>query len=140
MSNHIKSIESLRVYQASRKLEDAVYELVKELPEAEFYGLGNDLRRSSAAISHYITECHRRYSYSIKLETLHLTRREADTLQQLLAEHTARGYGDTKKLQEACTAIVKQTWGLIKYMKGRQAEHQLQVRANASDQLVAARS
>lgn len=140
MSNYTKSIESLRIYQASRNLEDAVYELVKALPKKEFYGLGNDLRRSSAAVSHYITECHRRYSYNLKLEALHLTRLEADTLQQLLADHSDRGYGDTSTLQDACTGVVKQSWGLIKYMKQRQAERRLEAQASATDELVAARS
>lgn len=134
-----KSIESLRVYQASRSLEDAVYEIVKRLPTKEFYGLGNDLRRSSAAVSHYLTECHRRYSYGIKLEALHLARVEAETLKTLLAEHASQGYGATDRLQENCTSIIKQIWGLIKYLKQRQTEQQHVARVKASDELVAAR-
>jgi len=140
MSEHTTSIEGLRIYQASRKLEDATYELVKQLPQAEFYRLGNDLRRSSAGISHYVTECHRRYSYSVKLETLHLARLEAETLKKLLADHEAQGFGDTRLLQNACVGIVKQSWGLIKYLKQRQAEHQQEARVSAADQLVAARA
>jgi len=135
-----KSIASLRIYQASRTTEDAVYELVKGLPDTEFYRLGNDLRRSSAAVSHYLTECHRRYSYSIKLEALHLARTEAEVLKKLLADHEALGYGPTGKLQDACTGIIKQSWGLIKYIKQRQNERQATARAKASDELVAARA
>jgi four helix bundle protein len=139
MSHYTKSIESLRIYQTSRDLEDAVYELVKQLPREEFYGLGNELRRSSAAVSHYITECHRRYSHNLKLEALHLTRLEADTLHKLLADYQSRGYGDARKLQESCIGIIKQSWGLIRYMKQRQAEQQAEAQARASDELVAAR-
>ena len=140
MSDHTKSIEDLRIYQASRALEDAVYELVKQLPANEFYRLGNDLRRSSAAVSHYITECHRRYSYSVKLEALHLARTEAEVLKHLLATHDSRGFGATKKLQDSCVGVTKQCWGLIKYLKQRQAERQVEMRAEASDELVAARA
>jgi len=139
MSTITKSIESLRIYQASRSLEDAVYELVKSLPTTEFYDLGNDLRRSSAAVSHYLTECHRRYSYGIKLEALHLARVETETLKTLLAEYATRGYGDTEQLQESCTGVIKQAWGLIKYLKQRQAEHRSAIQIKASDELVAAR-
>ncbi|HUC87450.1 MAG TPA: four helix bundle protein [Candidatus Saccharimonadales bacterium] len=139
VTSHTKSIEGLRIYQTSRNLEDAVYELVKQLPQAEFYGLGNALRRSSAAVSHHITECHRRYSYAVKLEALHLARLEADNLCQLLVDHTAQGYGETKPLQDTCTTIVKQSWGLIRYLKLRQAERQAEARINASDELIAAR-
>lgn len=134
-----KSIEGLRIYQSSRALEDSVYELVKKLPANQFYRLGNDLRRSSAGISHYITECHRRYSYSVKLETLHLARMEAETLKKLLADYEAQGYGPTAKLQDGCTGIIKQSWGLIKYIKQRQSERQAEARTKASDELVAAR-
>ena len=54
-----ESIQQLRIYQSARTLEDQVYELVKRFPSEEFYGAGNDLRRSSAAVSHYISEAHR---------------------------------------------------------------------------------
>lgn len=135
-----RSIENLRVYKESRALEDAVYQLVNQLPEREFYRLGNDLRRSSAAISHYLTECHKRYSYSIKLEALHLARTEAETLTRLLSDHETQGYGPTLSQKNTCTSIIKQCWGLIKYLKQRQAHQQTTRRISASDELVAARS
>lgn len=140
MSERTTSIEGLRIYQASRKLEDAIYEMVKQLPAAEYYRLGNDLRRSSASVSHYITECHRRYSYGVKLEALHLVRNEAEALKKLLADHEACGFGDTKVLQDACIGIVKQSWGLIKYLQRRQNERRQETRVDATDQLVAARA
>ena len=135
----VTSIKRLRVYQTSRQLEDAVYELVKALPEVEFYALGNDLRRSSAAISHYLTECHRNFSYHIKLEALHLARVETETLQKLLAAHETKGYGQTKQLTNDYTSVIKQCWGLIKYFKRRQAERHTTAAIRASDELVAAR-
>jgi four helix bundle protein len=139
MSTASKSIESLRIYQTSRSLEDAIYELVKQLPPDQFYGLGNDLRRSSAAVSHYITECHRRFSYGVKLEALHLARVEAETLKTLLAEYESQGYGPTSQLQNSCIGVIKQCWGLIKYLKQRQSEHRNAARIRATDELVAAR-
>jgi four helix bundle protein len=140
MSGHTTTaIEKLRIYQTSRQLEDDVYELVKALPAEEFYGLGDQLRRTSAAISHYLHEGHRRYSYQLKLEALHLARTEADHLKDQLLTYQQHGFGDTTSLQSACTAITKQAWGLIKYLKRRQSERQSAVRINAADALVAAR-
>lgn len=136
----VTSIERLRVYQASRGLEDKIYELVKRLPAAEFYGLGNDLRRSSGAISHHVAECHRRYSYSAKLASLHLARTEAEKLKQLLATFEGQGFGNASQLQQDCTGIGKQCWGLITYIKRRQDERQRSTQARASDELVAARA
>ncbi|HEX7259430.1 MAG TPA: four helix bundle protein [Candidatus Saccharimonadia bacterium] len=136
----VKSIKRLRVYQTSRELEDSVYMLVKALPETEFYALGNDLRRSSAAISHYLMQCHRHYSHNLKLEALHLARTEAETLQNLLLSHDAKGYGSTDHLGDACISVIKQCWGLIKYFKQRQAEQSIAASVRASDELVASRS
>jgi four helix bundle protein len=140
MSDKARSIEGLKIYQTSRQLEDAVYELVKALPEEEFYKLGNDLRRSSAAISHYISEAHQRYSYGVKIESLHLARTEADNLNLLLQAHAQRGYGDTKQLIEECTVVIKQAWGLIRYFKQKQDERQANASIKATDELVASRS
>jgi hypothetical protein len=47
-------IEQLRIYKQARAVEDEIYELVKTFPADQFYGLGNDLRPSSAAVSHHI--------------------------------------------------------------------------------------
>lgn len=135
-----KSIENLKIYQTSRKLEDAVYALVQQLPEDEFYKLGDQLRRSSAAISHYITEAHRRYSYGFKLEALHLARTEAEELQKHLAAYTEKGYGKTDELTEECVTVIKLSWGLIKYFKQRQSERRANAQVRAADEMMAARA
>ncbi len=135
-----KSIENLKIYQSSRKLEDAVYELVQQLPEEQFYKLGDQLRRSSAAVSHYITEAHRRYSYGFKLEALHLARTEAEELRKHLASYTEQGYGATDQLSEECVTVIKLSWGLIKYFKQRQSERRSTAQIHATDEMVAARA
>jgi four helix bundle protein len=140
MATSSTSIEDLRVYKASRKLEDEVYDLVRTLPQEEFYRLGNALRRSSAAVSHYITEAHRRHSYGFKLEALHLARVETEQLQQFLVECSQRNYADTKTLQNSAIGVTKQLWGLIKYFRGRQAGRSAMFDVSSVDDLVTARS
>ncbi|HSX41364.1 MAG TPA: four helix bundle protein [Candidatus Saccharimonadales bacterium] len=134
-----KSIEGLRIYQTARKLEDAVHGLVSSLPEEQQYPLGNDLRRESAAIAHFISESHKALSYSRKLGSLHLARTSAESLQKQLAAYTEAGLGDTRELQEEALAVIKQSWGLIKYFKQRLDERRQEAQINASDELVAAR-
>ena len=134
------SIAQLRIYQLAHRLEDNVYELVKGLPEEQFYPLGNDLRRASAAAAHYIAQAHRSYSYQLKLESLHAARSAAEDMGKLLERVQQEGFGDTKALAEDYTTLIKQNWGLIKYLKNRQAEKQTAAIAAAKDELVAARS
>ena len=77
-SRSASSIGDLRVYALARQLEDQGIALAAALPETETYGLANDLRRSTAAIAHHIYEAHRRYSYTIKLESLHTAIAESE--------------------------------------------------------------
>src|SRR6266705_4395142 len=77
-----ESIEQLTIYKLARRLEDEVYELVKAFTADQFYGLGNDLRRSSAAVSHHIMGCHRLFSYRLKLDELAAMRREAEDVNE----------------------------------------------------------
>jgi four helix bundle protein len=112
-----ESIEQLRIYQDALRLEDEVYELVKTFPADQFYGLGNDLRRSGAAVSHHIMDCHRLYSYRLKLDELSAMRREAEATQGHLER--ARDLGATDELIEGYTSIIKQSLGLTKWLQAK---------------------
>ncbi|HVQ43594.1 MAG TPA: four helix bundle protein [Candidatus Saccharimonadia bacterium] len=131
-----ESIEQLRIYKTARSAEDSVYELVKTLPADHFYGLGNDLRRSSAAVSHHIMGAHRLFSYRLKLDELAAMRREAEITQKFLDE--ARQFGATDELITDYTAVIKQSWGLTKWLKARLAEKQEKAEVAAKEELVAA--
>lgn len=133
-------IENLRVYQQARQLEDKVHKLVEALPQQEYYLLGNDLRRASAACAHFIAEAHERYSYSLKTESFHEARRQAEDMVGYLIQYQDRKFGDTKQLVEEYTGVIKQSWGLIKWLKGRQQQNQVKAAIKAADELVAARS
>jgi len=117
-----ESIEQLRIYKSARGAEDKVYELVKTFPAEHFYGLANDLRRSSAAVSHHIMNAHRLFSYRLKLDELAAVRREAEITQKYLAE--SRDFGADDELISEYTVIVKQSWGLTKWLKAKLDEKQ----------------
>ena len=130
-----ESIEQLRIYKTARSVEDQVYELVKQFPPDQFYGLGNDLRRSSAAVSHHITSAHRLFSYRLKLDELAAMRREAEITQKFL--ENARAYGATDDLISDYTAIIKQSWGLSKWLKARLDEKREKAEIQAKEELTA---
>ncbi len=111
------SIEHLRIYQLARSLEDRLYVLAKALPDNQFYPLGNDLRRSSAAVAHYIAETHKRYSYTVKLECLHAARTATEETIRHLESYKAAERNNIPELIEDYTTLIKQSWGLIKYLR-----------------------
>jgi len=131
-----ESIEQLRIYRSARELEDQVYELVKSFPADQFYGLGNDLRRSSAAVSHYVMNAHRLFSYRLKLDELAAMRREAEVAQLQLEQ--ARVFGATDDLVSQYTTVIKQSWSLTKWLKNKIQEKQSENEVLARDELVEA--
>ena len=133
-----ESIEQLRIYKSARSAEDMVYELVKQFPADQFYGLANDLRRSSAAVSHHIMSAHRLYSYRLKMEELAAARREAEITQKLL--EGSRDYGADDNLVSEYTGIIKQSWGLTKWLKAKLEEQRHKSEVDAKDELAEASS
>ncbi len=131
-----ESIENLRIYKSARGLEDQVYELVKSFPAEHFYGLGNDLRRSSAAVAHHIAESHRLFSYRLKIDALAAARREVEITQKHLEDAKALGANDD--LIRQYTDVAKQSWGLTKWLRGQLAERQEKAAIAAKEELVAA--
>ncbi len=131
-----ESIEQLRIYTSARAGEDAVYELVKQFPADQFYGLGNDLRRASAGVSHYIMEAHRLFSYRLKLDALANARREAEVTKTLLEK--ARPNGASDELIEEYTTILKQSWGLTKWLKTKLTEKSEKAEVAAKEEMVQA--
>lgn len=121
-----ESISNLHIYKEARLLEDQVYELVKAFPAEEFYGLANDLRRSSAAVSHHIMVTFRLYSLRLKLDELSAMRHEAELAKvqvEKARELLTPAVADV--LVNDLTNIIKQSWGLTAWIKaklmGRQA-------------------
>ncbi len=128
-----ESVEQLRIYKSARGLEDQVYELVKTFPADQFYGLGNDLRRSSAAVSHYIMETHRLFSYRLKLDALAGARREAEVTQKHL--EAAKDLGASVDLINEYVGIIKQSWGLTKWLKTKLEERQEKAEVAAKEEM-----
>jgi four helix bundle protein len=129
-------IEQLHIYKDARRLEDQIYELVKTFPVDQFYGLGNDLRRSSAAVAHHIMESHRLFSYRLKLDALASARREAEVTQRHL--EAARSLGVPEDLTASYTAVIKQSWGLTKWLKTKLIERREKAEVAAKEEMATA--
>ena len=131
-----KSIANLKVYRSALAIERQVISHTLYLEEEKFYDWGNDLHRSAAGICHYIKQAHEDYSYQLKIESLHHARRSGEDCLRLIEEAHSKSLSP---LVTELTAVVKQIWGLIKYLKLKQAERQQAVNQQSSDELVAAR-
>lgn len=137
--NHV-GVENLRIYPLARSLEKQIYHLAKALPTDQSCSLGNDLRRSSTAVTHYTAETGHSHSYAGKLGSIQAAREAADNTIRLLETYQAAGIGQVTELITGYISFIKQSWGLTKYIKSRQELIQSKDAAGASDELVAARS
>ena len=95
--------------------------------------MGNDLRRSSAGVSHYIMETHKLFSYRLKLDALAGARREAESAQKHL--EAARDLGATDAMISEYTGIIKQSWGLTKWLNAKLDEKQEKAEVAAKEQM-----
>ena len=134
------SIEQLKVYVLAHELEGKVFDLVRMMPAENFYPLGNSLWRAATATAHYIAEAHERYSYTIKIQSLQYGRISAEEAIKQLDEFEQQFGSETKALSEEFTAVIKQCWGLIKYLQGKQREKADSHAIKAADELVEARA
>jgi len=134
------SVEQLKVYTLAHALEGKVFSLISEMPEENFYPLGNSLWRATTASAHYINEAHERFSYTIKIQSLQYARIAAEEANAHLEEFEKQFGAKTENLREEFTAVVKQCWGLIKYLQGKQREKAEAAVVRNTEQLVAARA
>lgn len=134
------SVEQLNVYVLAHELEGKVFDLIRMMPAENFYPLGNSLWRATTATAHYIAEAHERFSYTIKIQSLQYGRIAAEEAIKQLEEFTQQFGADTQALSEEFTGVVKQCWGLIKYLQGKQREKSQSSSVKATDELVAARA
>lgn len=134
------SVEQLKVYVLAHQLEGKVFDLVRMMPAENFYPLGNSLWRSATATAHHIGEAHERFSYTIKIQSLQYGRIAAEETIKHLEEFEKQFGADTKALGEDFLGVVKQCWGLIKYLQGKQREKAESYSARAADELVEART
>lgn len=135
-SSH-RGLADLKVYQLALVLEDQTYQLAKQLPGEQFYPLGNDLRRGSAAVAHYIQDSYNRYSYKHKMDALHAAREHAEKTRQLLLDNPLPRH---HQLAEQYLILIKQCWGLIKYFQRQKDQVQTKNIIASTDELVASRT
>ena len=56
----MKSFRELRVWQAAMELVEKIYQVTKEFPKEELYGLTSQVRRAAVSVPSNITEGHTR--------------------------------------------------------------------------------
>jgi len=118
----MKSYIELDVWKQSRLLVKQVYELTKQFPKEEQYGLSNQMRRCSVSIPSNIAEGHGRNHTKDSLQFFFIARGALYELETQLYLSNDLGYFSLDVLNEILgkiTTCKQMLNGLIRYFENR---------------------
>lgn len=118
----MKSYIELDVWKQSRLLVKQVYELTKQFPKEEQYGLSNQMRRCSVSIPSNIAEGHGRNHTKDSLQFFFIARGSLYELETQLYLSNDLGYFPLDLLNEILgkiTTCKQMLNGLIRYFENR---------------------
>ena len=94
----VRSFRDLIVWQRSRELSRAVYQLTASFPREELYGLTSQLRRAAVSIMSNIAEGHGRGTRAQLVHFLCIARGSSFEVQSQLILAADLGYGNAEQI------------------------------------------
>jgi four helix bundle protein len=117
-----KDFTSLEIYQLSEDLVVKIYEISKDFPKEEIYGVTSQLRRAVVSISLNIAESYGRFHFKDKAQFLYNSRGSLLEVKSLVIITNRLGYlknKDKESLIEPIESLGVKINNLIKYLKTR---------------------
>lgn len=117
LSKKIESFTDLNAWQEGHKLVLMVYQLTKEFPKEEIFGLVSQMRRSAVSITSNTAEGFSRQSYKEKANFYSISRGSITELQNQLRIAKDVGYINKEefvKIAHQSVKVHKITTGLLK--------------------------
>jgi four helix bundle protein len=114
-----KSYRELIVWQRAIELSTTLYELTRDFPREEIYGLTSQLRRAGVSVASNIAEGWGRGTRPDYRNFLSVTRGSALEVQTQLVIAGRLGYGQTPKLKESegfAIDVGKMLWTMVEKM------------------------
>lgn len=113
----IRSYRDLKVWQRAMDIAVAAYELTKNMPPAEMYGMVSQMRRASASIPANIAEGYGRESKGAYLNFLRVAQGSLKELEThfILSERVGLlGTDQTNTILQSCDELGRMLRGLIR--------------------------
>lgn len=87
-----KKFYQMELWKEAFELQKQIFEITKDFPNKEEYGLINQLNRSSNSILANLAESHGRYHYLDKIRVLYVVRGEIEETQSHVIVAKSRNY------------------------------------------------
>ena len=122
----VQSFRDLAVWQKSMKMAVIVYQLTKDFPREETYGLSSQMRRAAVSIPSNIAEGHGRLGSNEYRQFLSVARGSTFELQTQLEIARLLGEGNSKLIDQAESLsheVGKMIYGILGKMKDKGLVH-----------------
>ena len=119
---NIKTHKDLDVWKKSMDLVEGVYRLTKSFPDAEKYGLTNQIRRCVVSISSNIAEGAARNTDKEFVQFCYIALGSLSELETQLLIAERLKYSQNIDILENVVEIRRMLLGLIKYLKSKQSK------------------
>jgi four helix bundle protein len=117
--SEIKTHKDLKVWKEAMALAKGIYELTRDFPKEETYGLVSQIRRAAVSIPSNLAEGAARNSNKEFIQYLYVSLGSLAELETQLLLSRDLGYPQNEEIKESIERVRKLLLGLIKYLKGK---------------------
>jgi four helix bundle protein len=113
-SKKFETFEDLEVYRVARAFRCAMYDVARELPDIEKFGLANQIRRAAVSLTNNLAEGHGRFHY---LDQIRFMLQARGSLQELIDDLNVC-VDETYLPQQRVTELKEQGWSVARLIGG----------------------
>ncbi|MGI8436710.1 MAG: four helix bundle protein [Chthoniobacterales bacterium] len=132
--NRGSTFEDLEVYQVARAFRKAMYQVARELPEIEKFGLASQVRRAAVSLTNNIAEGHGRFHF---LDQIKFTLQARGSLEELIDDLNVCE-DERYATPDRVAALKQEGWrmrqlidGYIRYLRARKSATATSVKEGA---------
>jgi four helix bundle protein len=135
-----QTFEDLEVYQVAREFRRAMYQVAKQLPDLEKFGLVTQVRRAAVSLTNNIAEGHGRYHF---LDQIKFMLQSRGSLEELLddlnvcEDEKYLAMSEIDRLKEAGWCVHKLLNGYIRFLRSRTGDKAARLQESPDEELSA---
>lgn len=112
-----KSFKEVEAWQLAHQFVLEVYEMTKNFPRAEIYGLTSQFRRAAVSIAANICEGYKKFGKKDKIRFYNISQGSIEECRYYLLLSKDLGYGYSSEMEKLLDDTARKLFGYIKSIK-----------------------